>query len=92
MLAVVAAAAAFVLVAAPSGVLGMLDPDYCFDHPDRPPGTESHEESLSFLPPGPVCTFSAPGAETVAVGPGWWPAAAAGAAAIAGVAMTRLRR
>lgn len=88
--AIVAAAAAFVLVAAPAGVLGMIDEDYCFDHPDRPPQTISHEETLSFLPPGPVCTFSAEGGSTVVAGPGWWPAIAAGAGVVAGVGALRL--
>lgn len=91
LVAVAAAGAAFVAVGAPTGVLAMADPGYCFDHPRRPATATSHEESLSFFPPGPVCTFAAPGGEVTA-GPGWWPATAAGAAALAGVAAVRLSR
>lgn len=91
LVAVAAAVAAFVVIGAPSGVLRMLDPGYCFDHPDRPASATSHEEMLSFVPPGPVCAYDTPGG-SVRVGPGWWPAVAAAGAVVAGVASFRLRR
>lgn len=86
LLGVAAAVVVFLGIAGPSGVLRMADPDYCFDHPHRPRGTTSHDESLSLFPPGPVCTFTTSAGEEVA-GPGWWPAVAAAAAVVAGGAV-----
>lgn len=74
LVSVVLAAAVFVAVGAATGVLEMAHPDYCVDHPHRPPATESHEERLSLLPPGPECRFFLASGETIVEGPGWIPA------------------
>lgn len=92
MLAVAAAAASFVLVGMPSGVIEMIDPDYCVVHPARPSSSVSHEENLSFFPPGPVCTFMTNDGRATNVGPGWWPALALGGAVVAGIGAYRWSR
>ena len=90
VIAVAAAAVAFILVGAPTGVLQMLDPDYCISHEKRPGSVPPYEESLSFIPPGPVCVFTKRDGETKRVGPGWWPAITTCLAALTGVAAFRL--
>ena len=85
LVCVALAAATFVLLGGAAGVLAMAHPDYCVDHPHRPPATESHEERLSLLPPGPECRFLLAGGETVVEGPGWIPALVAVASIATGL-------
>lgn len=68
------AIATFAALGGATGVLGMLDLDYCVRHPHRPPRTQAHEERLSLVPPGPECRFMLESGETVVEGPGWTPA------------------
>lgn len=86
------AGAAFVAIGWRAGVLDMIDPDYCFDHPHRPADTSFHEERLSLLPPGPECRFTRQSGETVVEGPGWSPAIVAVASIAIGLTVPRLSR
>lgn len=90
VLAVALALTAFVTIGWRIGLLDMLDTDYCIDHPHRPKTTVSHDERLSFVPPGPECRFTTSGGETVVEGPGWMPAIVA--AGSIGVALLVVRR
>ena len=92
LVSIALAAAVFVLLGAATGVLEMAHPDYCIDHPHRPPSTESHEERLSLLPPGPECRFLLASGETVVEGPGWIPALVAVASVAAALVPLRTGR
>jgi hypothetical protein len=87
--AVGAACLVFIAVGLPSGVLGMVDQGYCFDHPERPSTTSFHEETLGLFPPGPVCRFTLEDGSVVVRGPGWWPATSAALAIAAGIIVLR---
>ena len=71
---VVAASVFFLALGLPTGVNAMVNPDYCVTHDDRPPDTSFHEESLSFVPPGPTCKFFLKDGTSKTAGPGWLPA------------------
>ena len=90
LVAVAVACLAFVIIGLPTGVVGMMDPRYCFEHEERPADTFFHEETLGFFPPGPVCRFTLADGTDVVAGPGWWPAVAATVALISAVVVVRI--
>lgn len=90
LLAVVVAIAAFMVVGFPTGVLDMVDPEYCVTHPRRPRATRFHEERLALFPPGPECRFTLEDGTVVVAGPGWWPAATLAVAVGAAVIVLRI--
>lgn len=84
------AAVVFLGVGFPTGVIEMIDMRYCFEHERRPHNTSFHEETLSFLPPGPECRFTLENGREVIAGPGWWPAISLAIALLASVLVLRL--
>jgi len=82
----------FVAVAWPTGVLAMLDPEYCFVHEERPATASHHEETLTFFPPGPSCRYALADGTSKTVGPGWWPGVSLGSALVMALVFLRVKR
>jgi hypothetical protein len=91
LIAVAVFSAVFLIIGLPSGVVTMIDSDYCFTHHSRPDTVLYHEEALSWFPPGPECRLTLENGSSRILSPGWWPTIAVTVSLLAAIGTLRVR-